>query len=506
MTSLSAPGASESHSRGNSPSRLVKQAAEHSEERLRALFAGAGQDHVFSYFDEIPADARTRLLSQLNEIDVERCNRIFAKATQAPPHDKNRIDPLPETGFDSTLTASKDQVEAWRATGLQLIAQGKIAVILLAGGQGTRLGSSAPKGCYDVGLPSHKSLFQLQAERIIAIQRLALEANPQYTAAQAIVPWYVMTSEPTRAATEAFFRQHNFFGLEEENVLFFNQGVLPAFSMDGKILLENKSVVSTAPDGNGGIYKALRREGVLADLKARGIPYIHAYCVDNCLVKVADPVFLGYCITKNAPCGAKVVPKQRASEPVGVLCLRDQKFSVVEYSEIPAELSASVRADGVTLTYNAANIANHFYTTAFLEGIEDMEKGMEFHVAKKKIKHVDLGTGLVVVPTTNNGIKLELFIFDVFPFCENLAVLETARKEEFSPLKNAPGSKDGDSPDTSRADVLAQSKRFLEAAGAKVVGDVEVSPLLSYDGEGLETYKGMEVIGPKVLELSVEVA
>ncbi|KAI9335522.1 nucleotide-diphospho-sugar transferase [Obelidium mucronatum] len=462
---------------------------------LRQAYEAAGQGHVFQYFSQLDADAQTALLAQLGDIDVARCNRIFAKATTAAAHDHDSFDPLPAASFSSTLDArNAAAVAAWRAAGLALIARGKVAVILLAGGQGTRLGSSAPKGCYDVGLPSHKSLFQLQGERILSVQKIAAKAHPEH-AATAIVPWYVMTSEPTRAATESYFKENKYFGLNPEQVFFFNQGVLPAFTMDGKILLENKGVVSTAPDGNGGIYKALKKEGVLADLEKRGIPYVHAYCVDNCLVKVADPIFIGYCVSKNTGCGVKVVPKRAANEPVGVVCLREKKFSVVEYSEIPTELSEQVNPDG-SLVYSAANIANHFYTTEFLNSIEEMEKSLEFHVAKKKIKHIDLTTNELVAPTSNNGIKLELFIFDVFPYCEQLAVLETARTEEFSPLKNGPGSKE-DNPETSRADVLAQSKRFIEAAGGSVVGDVELSPLISYDGEGLEAVKGVTFEGPK---------
>ncbi|ORY28716.1 nucleotide-diphospho-sugar transferase [Rhizoclosmatium globosum] len=471
-----------------------------SEEVLRQTFTEAGQGHVFTYFDSLTTEGKAKLLKQLDTIDVNRVNRIFAKATTAPPHDKDAIDPLPFESFSSTLDPNdQPHVTDWRATGLRAIAQGKVAVILLAGGQGTRLGSSSPKGCYDIGLPSHKSLFQIQAERILQIQKIAQRNYPEI-ASTAIVPFYIMTSEPTRVETENFFKNNNYFGLNVQHVMFFNQGVLPAFTMDGKILMEDKGVVATAPDGNGGIYKALRREGVLADLERRGIPYIHAYCVDNCLVKVADPVFIGYCVSKNAKCGVKVVPKQRASEPVGVVCLRDHKFAVVEYSEIPAELSNQLKDDGKTLMYNAANIANHFYTTEFLNSIEEMEKTMEFHVAKKKIKHIDLATGTLIVPTANNGIKLELFIFDVFPFVEKLAVLETPRKEEFSPLKNGPGSKDGDSPDTSRADVLAQHKRFIEAAGGTVVGDVELSPLVTYGGEGLDKLNGVALQGPKNIE------
>ncbi|KAJ3023379.1 UNVERIFIED_CONTAM: UDP-N-acetylglucosamine pyrophosphorylase [Siphonaria sp. JEL0065] len=478
---------------------LHKEAVVHSEATLRNLFEEAGQGQVFQFFDTLNDQEKKSLLAQLNEIDVDRVNRIFQHATTAPAHDHDSFDPLPDTSFSSTLDPKNAElVEQWRKDGIKLIAQGKVAVILLAGGQGTRLGSSAPKGCYDVGLPSQKSLFQLQGERILAVQRIATKAHPEH-AKTAVVPWYVMASEPTRAATENFFKENKFFGLNPAQVMFFNQGVLPAFTNEGKILLEARGSVSTAPDGNGGIYKALKKEGVLADLKRRGIPYVHAYCVDNCLVKVADPIFIGYCVSKNAACGAKVVPKRAANEPVGVVCLREKKFSVVEYSEIPQELSEQVNPDG-SLVYRAANIANHFYTTEFLDRIDALENSMEFHVAKKKIKHVDLSTGELVVPTSNNGIKLELFIFDVFPYCDKLAVLETARNEEFSPLKNGPGSKE-DNPATSKADVLAQSKRFIEAAGGSVIGDIELSPLVSYDGEGLEKIKGITLEGPKYIAL-----
>jgi len=196
-----------------------------------------------------------------------------------------------------------------------------------------------------------------------------------------VIPWYVMTSGPTRSPTEAFFKEHSFFGLNPDQVIFFEQGVLPAFTMDGKIFLETKESPALAPDGNGGIYAALRLEGVLADLEKRNIPYVHAYCVDNCLVKVADPVFIGYCVSKNADCGAKVVPKRSPDESVGVICLRNSKFSVVEYSEIDKETAHAKRNDG-TLMYNAANIANHFYTTEFLKRIEEFEPELEYHIAK----------------------------------------------------------------------------------------------------------------------------
>jgi UDP-N-acetylglucosamine/UDP-N-acetylgalactosamine diphosphorylase len=268
--------------------------------------------------------------------------------------------------------------------------------------------------------------------------------------------------------------------------------------MDGKVILDAPDRVAVAPDGNGGIYAALRSplnpstptRTVLTDLAERNILYVHAYCVDNCLVRVADPIFVGFCISKQAECAAKVVRKVEPTEPVGVVALKGKKYSVVEYSEISTEASAKRDPSG-ELSFRAANIANHFYTTAFLNRVAEFEEDMAFHIARKKIPHVDMATGSLVKPTKPNGLKLELFVFDVFPYTTNFAVLEVDRKEDFSPLKNAPGT-GADDPETSRRDLLARQKAFLQAAGAKVADgvEIEVSPLLSYDGEGLESVRG----------------
>ncbi|KAI8591038.1 nucleotide-diphospho-sugar transferase [Geranomyces variabilis] len=476
-------------------------------DELRKTFTAAGQGHVFQFWDILSAAEREELVANLSRIDVDRINRIYRKAMDTPPKASTaKLAPLPEAAFASTLLESNAaKVKAWEEKGLRLIAENKVGVILLAGGQGTRLGSSDPKGCYDIGLPSKKSLFQLQAERILRLEKVA--AKYSRGTEKIVIPWYIMVSGPTKAATTGYFRKNNFFGLQPENVVFFEQGVLPAFTPEGKIFMETKDTPAVAPDGNGGIYAALRREGVLADLERRGIPYVHTYCVDNCLVKVADPVFIGYCIEQNADCGAKAVPKASPDESVGVICLRDDKFAVVEYSEIDPKVAELRNPDGA-LVYNAANIANHFYTVEFLRRIDALESELEYHIAHKKIKHVDHATGDKVSPTKNNGIKLELFIFDVFPFTERMAVLEIARKEEFSPLKNAPGAAT-DSPETSRADILSQCARWARAAGATIVngeGDnaalpvLEISPLVSYAGEGLEKLAGTTITTPKVIE------
>ncbi|KAF9108006.1 UDP-N-acetylglucosamine pyrophosphorylase [Mortierella sp. AM989] len=465
--------------------------------QLKERYQAAGQGHLFTFYDDLSAEQQQVLVEQLEALNVERVNRIHQKATTCPSPMLNNqaalLAPLPEECFDSTLEASKEKIHEWQTIGLNQISQNKVAVILLAGGQGTRLGSSAPKGCYDISLPSSKSLFQIQAERILKLQNLAQEqpgAVPDVT-----IPWYVMTSGPTRPATVAFFQENNYFGLKSSNIVFFEQGTLPCLTFDGKIMMESKSQVAVAPDGNGGVYAALRGTGVLANMAERKIEYLHAYCVDNCLVRVADPVFIGYCIQKNADCGAKVVRKNAPDEPVGVVCLRNSAFNVVEYSEIDEEVAHAVNPKNGQLSFGAGNIANHFYTTDFLNRVESFEGDLEYHIARKKIKTLDMQTGDIIAPKQVNGMKLEMFVFDVFPFTERMAVFEVDRREEFSPLKNAPGTGQ-DCPETSRRDILQQHVRFIEAAGGKViVGDddiqiegaptLELSPLVTYSGEGL---------------------
>ncbi|ORZ39048.1 nucleotide-diphospho-sugar transferase, partial [Catenaria anguillulae PL171] len=447
---------------------------------IKAKYDAAGQGHVFAFWAKLADPEKLALLQQLSQADPHRVNRIYEKAMQASHIDASttKIDPLPASVFLSTANASKDQLAKFHDAGMAAIKQGKVAVLLMAGGQGTRLGSKDPKGCFNIGLPSAKSLFQLQAERLSRLQ----------TIAGGTLPWYVMVSGPTRKDTVAFFEKHAFFGLNKEHVHFFEQGTLPALDKDGKIFLESMGKLSVAPDGNGGVYAALETEGILAHMKQHGVEYIHAYCVDNCLVKVADPVFLGYNILNGSEVGAKTVRKTDPKEPVGVVCLRNGKYGVVEYSEIPESVSAAQNADG-SLKLSAANIANHFYTRAFLERVKEFEGQLEYHVAHKKIAHVNVASGEQITPSSPNGVKMELFIFDVFPFCKTFSVFEGERRDEFSPLKN----KDGvDSPVTSRRDILDLHRRYLTAAGATLADgvEVEVSPLVSYAGEGLEAFKG----------------
>ncbi|KAI8646632.1 nucleotide-diphospho-sugar transferase [Parasitella parasitica] len=476
---------------------------------LKERYEAGGQGHVLRFFHELDSEQQAQLVHQLNELDVERLNQICKKAVEgaeAVAANKDAtVEPLPEAVFASVLNTDAEQLKEWETIGLTHIAQGEVAVILMAGGQGSRLGSSAPKGCYDINLPSQKPLFQLQAERILRLQNIARQYSQDGQASKCIIPWYIMTSGPTNGPTMDFFEANSYFGLNKENVIFFEQGTLPCLTMDGKIMLEQKHKVAVAPDGNGGIYAAVQNKGVIDSLKERGILYSHCYCVDNCLARVADPVFIGYSISKKTDCGVKVVRKAAPEEPVGVVCLRNGKYGVVEYSEISKELSEQLQDDG-SLAFRAANIANHFFSTEFLERVPSFASKLEYHIAKKKIKYIN-DNGELVEPKSNSGMKLECFVFDVFPFAQSFSVLEVDRLDEFSPLKNAPGT-GVDCPETSRRDIVAQHVRFIEAAGGKVEHDgdfeklqFELSPLVSYSGEGLsEIVKGKTIKTPAIIK------
>ncbi|KKA26188.1 hypothetical protein TD95_000078 [Thielaviopsis punctulata] len=477
---------------------------------LRESYEQAGQGQVYTFFDKLSAVEQETLEKQLAIFSPARINELATKALHPAPTAPTAaptLEPLPESATASIMDSAPADIDRWYKSGLGLIAANKVAVVLMAGGQGTRLGSSAPKGCFDIGLPSKKSLFQIQGERIRRVEQLAATAAGK-SADAVTVPWYVMTSGPTRGPTEAFFRENGFFGLKEGNVKTFEQGVLPCISNDGKILMESPGKVAVAPDGNGGIYAALVASGVLEDMKKRGIEHVHAYCVDNCLVKVADPVFIGFAAEKDVDIATKVVRKRAANESVGLILLKNGKPDVVEYSEIDEATATAVdpKQPGV-LRFRAANIVNHYYSLRFLESIPEWGDKLPHHVARKKIPYVDLATGETVKPTKPNGVKLEQFVFDVFPMLalDKFACMEVRREDEFSPLKNARGTGEDD-PDTSRADIMAQGRRWLEAAGATVTAEgddsgVEVSPLDSYGGEGLEKVKGTEIKAPTQLTL-----
>ncbi|XP_066222733.1 UDP-N-acetylhexosamine pyrophosphorylase-like protein 1 isoform X2 [Saccopteryx leptura] len=493
-----------------------------SEQDVRARLQRAGQEHLLRFCAELAPGPRAALLAELEPLEPEALREHCQRAAAAcagppgpPPDLAERLQPLPPERVGSVSRSDPETRRLWEEEGFHQIALNKVAVLLLAGGQGTRLGVTYPKGMYQVGLPSQKTLYQLQAERIRRVEQLAGERHGTHCT----VPWYIMTSEFTLGPTATFFKEHDFFHLDPDNVVMFEQRMLPAVAFDGRAILERKDKVAMAPDGNGGLYCALADHQILEDMGRRGVEFVHVYCVDNILARLADPAFIGFCVLQGADCGAKVVEKAYPEEPVGVVCQVDGVPQVVEYSEISPEVASLRGPDGVLL-YNAGNICNHFFTRSFLQVVtREFEPLLKPHVAVKKVPYVD-EEGNLVKPLKPNGIKMEKFVFDVFQFAENFVAFEVPREEEFAPLKNA-DSADRDNPTMARRALLTQHYRWARQAGACFVDACgarlpellslsgseeppavcEISPLVSYSGEGLEVYlQGREFQSPLILD------
>jgi len=393
-----------------------------------------------------------------------------------------------------------DQKHKFHELGLAAISRNEVGVIIMAGGLGTRLGSDKIKGAFDIGLPSHKSLFCILCERILSLQRRV---------GRGIIPLYVMTCDINEEETRDFFRDHNYFGLSPENVRFFSQGVLPCIAFNGDFLLDESGKISSSPNGNGGLYQALAVTGMLDDMTRRGVRFLHCFSVDNILCKVADPIFVGLCVENNIDCAAKVVTKHNPKERVGVLC-RDSKGrpGVVEYSEMteeqacmrilpeihaPAPIDSSVPSAPAPLAFRGGCICNHMYSLEFLKKCVGYARQMKLHIAKKQVPYLE--EGRMVQPPANNAYKIELFFFDVFEFTRRFLAYEVDRESEFSPVKNATGA---DSPQTARDALFALHRKWIEVAGG-IIPDrtvpCEISPLTSYEGEGLEQVRGQQLVG-----------
>ncbi len=463
----------------------------------------AGQVHILNHLsdDDVSEEDKVSFLQSVDEIPLEKLSDFLKGALEEEEKLKNfdpanvsadeQIEPFSGESI-STATTDEAQLASLKGAhdvGMKAVENGQVAALLLAGGQGTRLGFNGPKGMYDIGLPSGKTLFEFMAERIKKLVQLSGRGDKA-------IPFYIMTSPLNHKVTTEYFAKHDNFGID---VHFFPQGTLPALTPEGKMILETPTSLAVAPDGNGGIYPAMVKHGIIADMKSRGIKYIHAFGVDNALVKPADPTFVGYCISNNADCGNKVLWKTSPGEKVGVVASKGGKPCIVEYSDISKEMSERRGEDG-RLVFGAGNICNHFYTLDFLENVVVPNLGNMYHVARKKIPYYDASKKETVKPTENNGIKLESFIFDVFPLSVSMAVLDVERKDEFAPVKNPPGT-DSDSPDTARMLFSNVAKDWLSKAGAILIGDTgsdlcEVSPLTSYNSEGLAQFNGKEVKCP----------
>ncbi|TXG48341.1 hypothetical protein EZV62_027635 [Acer yangbiense] len=447
-----------------------------------------GQEDAFALWDELSPEERDFLVKDIENLDLPRIDRIVRCSFRSQALPVAAIEPVPEQNVSSVEERTMEERERWWNMGLKAISKGKLAVLLLSGGQGTRLGSSDPKGCFNIGLPSGKSLFQLQAERILCVQRLAAQATSEGTGSggSESIHWYIMTSPFTDDTTRKFFESHKYFGLEADQVTFFQQGTIPCVSKDGRFVMETPYKVAKSPDGNGGVYSALKYSKLLEDMAMRGIKYVDCYGVDNALVRVADPTFLGYFIDKGAAAAAKVVRKAYPQEKVGVFVRRGKggPLTVVEYSELDSSLASAINQSTGRLRFCWSNLLvdDNFLLAAIVSYYWIFTR-VSYHLAEKKIPSIHGYT---------MGYKLEQFIFDAFPYAPSTALFEVLREEEFAPVKNANGS-NYDTPDSARLLVLRLHTRWVVAAGGFLTHSVplyatgvEVSPLCSYTGENLE--------------------
>ena len=450
-----------------------------------------GQDHVLVGWDTLSDDDRTELVAQLKRLDFELLDTLYAKKSEpeaVPPPEA--IKPLP---VEAAADIPKSAVERGEAA----LRAGEVAVLLVAGGQGSRLGFDKPKGMFAVGPVSGASLFRVHAEKVLALSRRY--GKP--------VPFLVMTSPATHADTEAYFAENGRFGLAADQITYFQQGTMPALDMaTGKLLLEKPGTLFLSPNGHGGTLTALADSGLLADLKARGVRHVFYFQVDNPLVNIADPAYIGRHIEENADVSSKVVFKEQPEEKVGVLAEIHGRCGIVEYSDMPAAMAAERDAAG-TLVYRAGNPAIHVFSVSFLERVTGGADRLAYHVAKKKVACWDPGTNTQVTPTTENALKFEMFVFDALPLADRYVTISVAREDEFAPVKNATGT---DSPESSRQLQINRAGRWLTMVGVTVPTDaegnvtvpVEISPLYALDVYGLvgRLPKGYTLTGPTFLE------
>ena len=432
------------------------------------LLKGCGQEHVLAYWKKLNKKEQEALLAQIATIEpksVKYCQSALAKGAEVPDSSKGKAPKV-------AVLKGKKLAEAV-AAGEKELRAGRVAALLVAGGQGSRLGYDGPKGCFSIGPVTGAPLFYFHARKILA-------RTIRYGRA---IPFYVMTSEANNAATVKCFEENDYFGLNPDDVFFFTQGMWPGMTQDGKIILDAPGHVFMSPDGHGGLIAALKKSGALDDMKKRGIKSVFFFQVDNPLVEIADPAFIGYHVLNKSEYSLKLCAKRGPKEKVGVPMQFGKTFRMVEYTEMTDEQCNRKGKDG-QLYFLYGSPAIHVFDRAFLQ--REAGKAMPLHLAFKKIPFVD-AKGQVVKPDAPNGYKFEKFIFDILPNAKAAAFLAFDQKDEFSPVKNAEG---GDSPATCKADMQAKWKKWLAEAGVEVKGDlpIEIDPAYAVDAADLKRW------------------
>ncbi len=394
-------------------------------EQAKELLTEKNQAHVLANFEDLKVEEQQTLLAQIEALNWKE----LAQATEEHEWKVGQLSPLGAVEIDE-IEARKAEFEA---AGLEAIREGKVAALLLAGGMGTRLGLDKPKGSLNVGLIKELFIFQCLINNLMEVTQKA----------GASIPLYIMTSEKNDADTKEFFKEHNYFGYDKNDVSFFVQEMAAAVDFDGKLLKEEPGRLATSPNGNGGWFSSLAKAGLVEDLHKRGVEWINLFAVDNVLQRICDPVFIGATLLSGKVSGSKVVRKANPYEKIGVLCLEDGKPSIVEYYEMSKEMAETTDEKG-DLLYAFGVILNYLFRVDQLEEI--VGNYLPVHVVEKKIPYVE-PDGTYVKPEEPNGYKFETLVVDMIRLMKDNLPFEVIREKEFAPIKNLHGV---DSLDTAR--------------------------------------------------------
>ena len=424
-------------------------------ENIKKLLKKHNQSHLLAFWEQLNTSQRRNLLAQIRQLDFPKIDNWVADFVKKPASAEISADFAPARSYGPDPADAEQKRKYGKAVELggELISAGKVAALVVAGGQATRLKLDCPKGNFPISPVKNKTLFQIFAETIAAV-------SEKY---QTVCPWYIMASPLNYAETVEIFRSNDYYGLRESDVFIFQQGILPNFGFDGKILLADKATIACSPDGHGGSVKALYRSGALEDMKRRGAEFISYWQVDNPLVNIFDPFFIGLHALDEAEMSSKALIKAGPKEKIGNFCLVDGKVTVIEYSDFPDSQAEKRNPDG-SLTFQLGSIAIHIINMGFVERLNVSGFSSPLHRAVKKIPHID-EKGECVEPAEPNGVKLESFVFDALPLASKSIILQTLRSQEFAPTKNLTGV---DSAETTRLMMVARAADWLESAGVTV--------------------------------------
>ena len=388
------------------------------------------QEHLLHFYNEISEEEKNKLINQILSIDFEQIINLYLNSKKMDDLSNVKISPLPH--IEKNKLTEKD-VDYYIQIGETIIRNNQIAVVTMAGGQGTRLGYKGPKGTYMLNLkPIKKSLFQIIAENII-------EANIKYNV---IIPWYIMTSEENDKQTKNFFEINDFFDYPKEKIKFFKQSKLPLIDVNGKLILQEPYLIKEASNGNGNVFNSMNKAGIINELENTGIKWVCFGGIDNVLLKNIDPLFLGLTINGKMEIGSKSIFKKEPLEKTAVYCKKNDKPSILDYADITLELSESKISGTNTYLYREANMLSHIMSLTAIKKVKDIE--LKYHRAFKKNAFVN-SEGVKQVPDKPNSFKFENFIFDAFSYFDDMLLLRVNEDEEFAPIKDFTGIYNPDS-------------------------------------------------------------